>query len=102
MSVRTRRCRVPSRVTDSSSARWARTMSAKSKRMAARGAATRSAPLRQQVQGAGGLANALLGHARVASRRGEARVAQELAHDVYVRALVEQVSRERMTQHVRR
>src|SRR5579863_10642988 len=99
MSVRTRRCRVPSRVTDSSSARWARTMSAKSKRLAALGAATPSAPLRQQVQGAGRLANALLGHARVSSGGGDARVAEQLADDVHVGALVEQVRRERVAQH---
>ena len=65
-------------------------MSAKSKRMAARGAATPSAPLRQQVQGAGGLANALLSHACIASRAVKARVAQELAHDMHVGPLVEQ------------
>src|SRR5258708_38990469 len=103
MSSSTRLCFVESGHDDSSAARWLRTMSAMSKRPAFSrpGIGLPLSSLRQEIERARRLAYELLRHARIAHGRLEACVSQEMRDDAHVGAMLEQVRREAVTQHVR-
>src|SRR5258708_23195076 len=100
MSERTRFCSGLSLCTDSSSARWARTMSAMSKRPALSGPVTLPALLWKQVERTRCFAHELFGYPRVTSGRLNARMPEQRTDHAKVGPLFEQVRRETMTQGV--